>query len=49
LESAQQLRGAIYTNCQVLEERSDNEGTLFRVRSESATIESLREQFSRAS
>ena len=47
--SAQQLRGAIYTNCQVLAEHSDNEGTLFRVRSESATIENLREQFSRAS
>jgi GTP-binding protein HflX len=47
--SAQQLRGAIYTNCQVLEEHSDNEGTFFRVRSESATIENLREQFSRAS
>ena len=47
--SAQQLRGAIYANCQVLAEHSDNEGTFFRVRSESATIESLREQFSRAS
>ncbi|MER0216027.1 MAG: GTPase HflX [Nitrosomonas sp.] len=47
--SAQQLRGAIYTNCQVLTEHSDNEGTFFRVRSESATIENLREQFSRAS
>ncbi|MER0170907.1 MAG: GTPase HflX [Nitrosomonas sp.] len=47
--SAQQLRGAIYTNCQVLAEHSDNEGTFFQVRSESATIENLREQFSRAS
>ncbi|MXS83658.1 GTPase HflX [Nitrosomonas oligotropha] len=47
--SVQQLRGAIYTNCQVLAEHSDNEGTFFRVRSESATIENLREQFSRAS
>lgn len=47
--SAQQLRGVIYTNCQVLAEHSDNEGTFFRVRSESATIENLREQFSRAS
>lgn len=47
--SAQQLRGAIYTNCQVLAEHSDNEGTFFRVRSESATIENLREQFSCAS
>ena len=43
--SAQQLRGAIYTSCQVLEERSDNEGTFFRVRGEPDTIERLHEQF----
>lgn len=42
--SAQQLRGQIFTSCQVLEERSDNEGTFFRVRSEPGTIENLREQ-----
>ena len=46
--SAQQLRGAIYTNCQVLGEHSDNEGTFFRVRGEPGTVENLREQFSRA-
>lgn len=46
--SAQQLRGAIYTNCQVLAEHSDNEGTFFRVRGEPGTVENLREQFSRA-
>lgn len=42
--NVQQLRGQIYTNCQVLEEHSDNEGTLFRVRSEPVAIENLREQ-----
>lgn len=46
--SAQQLRGAIYTNCQVLAEHSDTEGTFFRVRGEPGTVENLREQFSRA-
>jgi GTP-binding protein HflX len=45
---AQQLRGAIYTNCQVLEERSDNEGTFLRVRGEPGTIEILHEQISQA-
>lgn len=45
--SAQQLRGAIYTNCQVLAEHSDNEGTFFRVRGEPGTVENLREQFGR--
>lgn len=44
--SGQELRGAIYTNCQVLEERADNEGAYFRVLGEPDTIESLREQFS---
>ncbi len=46
--SAQQLRGVIYTNCQVLAEHSDTEGTFFRVRGEPGTVENLREQFSRA-
>jgi GTP-binding protein HflX len=46
--SAQQLRGTIYTSCQVLEERSDNEGTFFRVRGEPDTIENLHEQFNPA-
>jgi GTPase len=46
--SAQQLRGAIYTNCQVLEERTDNEGAYFRVLGEPDTIENLREQFNLA-
>ncbi len=42
--SAQQLRGAIYANCQVLEESSDHEGALFRVRGEAEAVEKLREQ-----
>lgn len=44
--SAQQLRGEIYANCQVLEERSDSEGTFFRVRGQPDTVKHLREQFS---
>lgn len=43
--SAQQLRGEIYTNCQVLEERADGEGAFFRVRGESATVKRLSEKF----
>ena len=42
--NAQQFRGQIFTNCQVLEERSNTEGTHFRVRSEPVAIENLREQ-----
>jgi len=44
--SAQQLRGVIYASCQVLEERSENEGAFFRVRGEPDAVNSLREQFS---
>lgn len=42
--TAQQLRGEIYANCQVLEERSDNDGAFFRVRSEPDAIKNIREQ-----
>lgn len=42
--SAQQLRGEIYTSCQVLDERSDSEGAFFRVRGEPDSIKNLREQ-----
>lgn len=42
--SAQQLRGEIYANCQVLEERSDNDGAFFRVRSEPEVFNRIREQ-----
>jgi GTP-binding protein HflX len=41
--TAQQLRGEIYANCQVLEERSDNDGAFFRVRSEPGVIKNIRE------
>ena len=39
--SVQQLRGEIYSNCQVQEERSDDEGTHFRVRGEPVTVNNL--------
>ena len=42
--TAQQLRGEIYANCQVLEERSDNDGAFFLVRSEADVIRNIREQ-----
>jgi GTP-binding protein HflX len=44
--SAQYLRGGIYESCQVLEERSDSDGTFFRVRGEPSAVTKLREQFS---
>ena len=44
--TAQQLRGEIYARCQVLEESSDNEGALFRVRGEADDVENLRKQLS---
>lgn len=46
--SAQQLRGKVYAICEVLEERSEDEGSIFRVRGEPGAVESLREQFSKA-
>jgi GTP-binding protein HflX len=46
--SAQQLRGEIYARCEVLEERSDDEGTFFRVRGERDVLEGLREKFGQA-
>jgi GTP-binding protein HflX len=45
--SSQQLRGEIYSNCQVLEERSDNDGATFRVRGQPNAVKSLQDQFSR--
>lgn len=42
--SAQQLRGEIYANCQVLEERSEDEGAFFKIRSEANVVKSLRER-----
>jgi len=46
--SAQQLRGEIFARCEVLEERSDEDGAFFRVRSEQAALDSLREQLEQA-
>jgi len=43
--TAQQLRGAIYASCQVLGERSDENGAYFKVRGELSALEKLREQF----
>ena len=45
--SAQQLRGEIYANCEVLEESADGEGAFFRVRGEANVVDRLREQFER--
>ncbi len=45
--SAQQLRGEIYENCEVLEERADEEGAVFSVRGERDTVEALSERFQR--
>lgn len=42
--SMQQLRGEIYANCQVLQERSDDEGTFFMVRSEADVVKKIRQQ-----
>ncbi len=42
--SAQQLRGEIYANCEVLAESGDEEGALFHIRGAASAIERLREQ-----
>ncbi len=42
--SAQQLRGEVFSVCEVLEERPDADGTLFRVRGERKVIEGLRKR-----
>jgi len=44
--SAQQLRREIYANCEVLEERADEDGAFFRVRAAADVLAGLREQFS---
>ena len=44
--SAQKLRGEIFANCEVLEERSEGEGAFLRVRGEPAIVERLREKLS---
>ena len=40
--SAQQLRGELFANCEVLEERGGEGGTLFRVRGEREAVKGLR-------
>jgi GTPase len=42
--SAQQMRGKIFASCEVLGERSDDDGVFLRVRGEEETVKSLREQ-----
>ncbi len=42
--TAQQWRGKIYASCQVLAERSDNDGAFLTVRGEAEAISKLREQ-----
>ena len=46
--SAQQQRGAIFANCEVLDERADGEGAFLRVRGEREAVKGLCEQFGRA-
>ena len=46
--SAQQLRGELFAQCQVLEERADAEGAHFRVRGERKDIDGLRERIGQA-
>ena len=45
--SAQQLRGEIYSNCQVLEERADEEGAFFKVRGAPDVVQGLEERLGR--
>ena len=42
--SAQQLRGKIFSSCEVLDERADNDGAFLRLRADPATLATLREQ-----
>ena len=46
--SAQKLRGELFANCEVLEERADADGTFFRVRGERKDIDGLRERIGQA-
>jgi GTP-binding protein HflX len=42
--SAQQLRAEIFARCEVLEERADEAGAIFRVRGAQGVLDGLREQ-----
>jgi GTP-binding protein HflX len=46
--SAQQLRGELFANCEVLEERADSDGASFSVRGERKALEALRERIGQA-
>jgi GTP-binding protein HflX len=46
--SAQQLRGELFAQCQVLEEQADAEGAHFKVRGERKDIDGLRERIDQA-
>lgn len=45
--SAQQLRGEIYSNCQVLEERADEDGAFFKVRGAAEVVQGLVDRLGR--
>jgi len=45
--SAQNMRGEVFSTCKVLEERTDGEGALLRVRGERETVKRLQDQFGR--
>jgi len=47
--SAQKLRGEIFANCEVLEERAGDEGTFFRIRGESEAVKNLRKRLAPSS
>ena len=47
--AAQQLRGEIFANCEVTEERADGEGTFLRIRGEPDTVQGLLEKAARIS
>jgi GTP-binding protein HflX len=47
--SAQKLRGEIFSSCEVLEERADDEGAFLRVRGGREAVKYLCEQFSQTS
>ena len=44
--SAQKQRGEIFSTCEVLEERADNDGSFLRIRGEPEAVKRLGEQFS---
>ena len=46
--AAQQLRGEIFATCEVLDERTEGAGTLFRVRAAPDTVNRMREETSKS-